>query len=108
MTWTRIGFVGVDSGQLLVCDPCYIDGQWKKNRFQGGVNETETHEFSYDGCCKASLTKKGYGQLNYEKGHAGVGVAFSSGDGDGVYPVYARFVEGRIAEIKIKMIEEVK
>lgn len=24
-----IGEVGVDSGQLLVCDPCYIDSEWK-------------------------------------------------------------------------------
>lgn len=24
-----IGNVGVDSGQLLICDPCYIDSEWK-------------------------------------------------------------------------------
>lgn len=24
-----IGEVGVDSGQILVCDPCYIDSEWK-------------------------------------------------------------------------------
>jgi len=24
-----IGSVGVDSGQILVCDPCYIDSEWK-------------------------------------------------------------------------------
>ncbi len=24
----RLGVVGVDSGQLLITDPCYIDGQW--------------------------------------------------------------------------------
>lgn len=26
--WKLIGSVGVDSGQLMVCDPCYIDSQW--------------------------------------------------------------------------------
>lgn len=28
-----IGHVGVDSGQLLLCDPCYIDSEWKKEPF---------------------------------------------------------------------------
>jgi hypothetical protein len=29
-----IGHVGVDSGQLLLCDPCYIDSQWVKEDFE--------------------------------------------------------------------------
>lgn len=28
-----IGEVGVDSGQILVCDPCYIDSEWKREDF---------------------------------------------------------------------------
>ena len=28
-----IGHIGVDSGQVLICDPCYIDSQWKKEDF---------------------------------------------------------------------------
>jgi hypothetical protein len=35
-----IGHVGVDSGQLLLCDPCYIDSQWEKEDF----NPTRTHK----------------------------------------------------------------
>lgn len=31
--WIKIGEVGVDSGQLMVCDPCYIDSEWKKEGF---------------------------------------------------------------------------
>jgi len=26
--WIMLGEVGVDSGQLMVCDPCNIDGNW--------------------------------------------------------------------------------
>jgi hypothetical protein len=26
-----LGRVGVDSGQLMVCDPCYIDSQWRND-----------------------------------------------------------------------------
>jgi hypothetical protein len=28
-----IGYVGVDSGQILICDPCYIDSNWQKEEF---------------------------------------------------------------------------
>lgn len=30
----RIGSVGVDSGQLLLIDPCYIDSQWQREEFK--------------------------------------------------------------------------
>jgi len=28
-----IGHIGVDSGQVLICDPCYIDSEWKNEEF---------------------------------------------------------------------------
>jgi hypothetical protein len=128
-----IGHVGVDSGQLLMCDPCYIDSEWSKEEFTDiriyehkntkerlqyrvdfphyeaeitkyGKNMNEllkTGEwldvpatdsefpFSYNACCKATLSNNGHGQLNYKLGHPGVGVAFSTAYGDGIYPVYA-------------------
>ena len=34
MSSKLIGHVGVDSGQLLLCDPCYIDSQWVKEDFE--------------------------------------------------------------------------
>ena len=34
MSIKLIGHVGVDSGQLLLCDPCYIDSEWEKEDFQ--------------------------------------------------------------------------
>ncbi len=30
----RIGSITVDSGQVMICDPCYIDDHWKKEEFQ--------------------------------------------------------------------------
>lgn len=98
--FVRIGKVGVDSGQLMVCDPCYIGSEWKKTEY----GETDdTSEFSYAGICAGTL-KQGFTQSNFKMGHAGAGVAFSSGYGDGCYPVYARCnSDGRIVEVKIKM-----
>lgn len=154
----QIGVVGVDSGQILICDPCYINSQWKRNEspcvwniyldtktkkrwtcalhnpicigadatFEtfgtpvssaGNLTPNEliarglwvkqprpepTGEFSYRGCCQATLSDRGAGQLIYELGHAGV--AFRSGYGDGVYPVYATYNEdGRIIKVEVEM-----
>lgn len=32
--WKHIGMVGVDSGQLIVCDPCYIDSEWEYSEYK--------------------------------------------------------------------------
>jgi len=166
--WECIGEVGVDSGQLLITDPCYINSQWK-NEDNGGkrriapvykhedgtilfcalhgaspaeaaipfghyeevvekygksmnqmnsegltVKQPEpppTGEYSYEGCCEATLTEESAGQLNYARGHVGAGVAFSSGYGDGCYEVWARYVDDddwgtRIAEVRVIMIND--
>lgn len=34
--WKMLGVVGVDSGQLMVCDPCYIDSEWIKDKEPAG------------------------------------------------------------------------
>ncbi len=32
--WEQIGVVGVDSGQLMICDPSYVDDQWVEAPFE--------------------------------------------------------------------------
>ena len=149
--WNYLGQVGVDSGQLMVCDPCYIDSEWEKKDFDtdgGRIIDVKTKkpvkitnwekeykkgitfnqardkglsvdkgyeedgDFSYDGCCKGTINKA-FSQMNFRMGHAGAGVAFSSGFGDGTYSVEAlvknygdkKREDLRIAEVKILMIE---
>lgn len=31
--WKKIGEVGVDSGQLMLVDPCYLDSEWQRKDF---------------------------------------------------------------------------
>ena len=103
--WEFVGVVGVDSGQLMVCDPCYLEKEWSPVvtlDFGPGA----AGKFSYDGACNATLSAAGHGQLNFLLGHAGAGVAFSSGWGDGSYEVWIRRSEGRIAEARVIMIED--
>jgi hypothetical protein len=153
----QIGVVGVDSGQVLICDPCYIDSEWDSKdeyerdqifdvKFHGvvsvfdmgealknGINfmtplkqyenmtmnelvkeglakerkVRETGVFGYNGCCRATSSKDLGGQLNYKMGHAGAGVAVSSGYGDGVYPVIAHYnKDGRVSKVEILFDDE--
>lgn len=162
MRKVKLGVVGVDTGQLMICDPCYINSEWNSNdefidirRYrdslldrefeyqkdfknyesvikehgktvnqlikEGVWNDVEIPEkiakignFSYVGCCETTLNasrdKQG-GQLDYKMGHAGAGVVFNSGFGDGTYDVDA-YIEDygemgqRIKKVVITLIDE--
>lgn len=34
--WEKVGVVGVDAGMVMVGDPCYIDGSWKRDTEAAG------------------------------------------------------------------------
>lgn len=136
---TLIGHIGVDSGQLMVVDPCYLS-RWKANKFDserrcihkdgtilvygkdfnsyeqviekyemtmntlissGLARDMEfdaDDSLSYNGACVTTI--------NQTHGILGDGLAavFSSGYGDGYYPVYAHInEEGRVMKVTIDM-----
>lgn len=107
-----IGHVAVDSGQLMLCDPCYLN-KWQDNKewAKEPADQNGMYPFSYNGSCGATVGDDQYGQLKFDGGHAGAGVAFASGFGDGFYPVYATIIEDglwgrRISEVRVVMIDE--
>ena len=83
-----IGHCGVDSGQILLIDPCYVyKDEFDPDNPTGG---------DYDQCCRITLSDDGAGQTD-------LGVVTSSGYGDGVYPVYAtKDANGRIVSVTIE------
>jgi len=87
----KIGTVGVDAGLLWVGDPCYILHQTSPPEDIG----KNWHEFV------EKMTEE-YRQFNYDGGYPGLGVAFSTGYGDGEYDVIAEMEDGRIKEVRIK------
>lgn len=94
---TYAGSFGVDSGQAMVGDPCYLN-EWKnwdeKEPFDN--HKTEAGQYGYLGACGVTITK-GYGELGIKSA-----VAFSTGYGDGVYPVYVQLNEdGRVSKVVI-------
>lgn len=85
----EIGVVGVDSGQLMICDPCYIGSQKSLS--------------DYERICDLTLSPRGYGQINYDMGHDGAGVVFGTLYGDGVYPVIGTFEDGKLVKIEVEL-----
>ena len=102
-----IGYVGVDSGQLMLCDPSYIGKNFANDDFSPSeTDETGRYPMTYNGACGATLSDERFGQLGFA-----TAVAFSSGLGDGVYPVYAVIVNDpvwgkRVASVRVVMMEE--
>ena len=102
-TMTYIGSFTVDSGQAMVGDPCYLDEwqPWNSEEHNFEDHEVKAGEYGYLGACGVTL-KEGYGMLGN-----GSAVAFTTGYGDGVYPVYADFNEdGRIVKVTIVFEED--
>jgi len=94
----KIGIVGVDSGQLMIMDPCYAIGD-------SGFGTQE----DYKKACEVSHPVGG--QLKYKMGHDGLGVVFSSGFGDGTYDVYATIKDcgtwgKRVTKVEVILIDE--
>ena len=91
------GFCGVDSGQIMVIDPCYA---FKDNYF--GIDDQPTGG-NYDAICRVSIADT-FGEFPLPaNGYSGnVGVVTSSGYGDGKYPVFVDVNDdGRVVELRI-------
>lgn len=86
--WEKAGVVAVDSGVVLVADPCYT---------LQGKKDTGTI------CLENS---NDVWQLNFPTNRPGRGVVVSSGYGDGCYDVLVRRKGNRISEMRIIFIAD--
>ena len=78
-----VGYVGVDSDQMMLGDPCYFD-EWGGGDFtSAGEDAPPNGAFDYDGACRATLAEAKAGVLGN-----GMSIVCRSGFGDGQYPVY--------------------
>ena len=89
------GSFAVDSGQAMVGDPCYLDS-WKTNVDDEWNLEGKVGDYSYQGASATTL-ENSYGELGIS-----TAVVFSTGYGDGLYPVYVQLDnDGRVAKVVI-------
>lgn len=94
------GSFGVDSGQAMVGDPCYLT-EWNPNENDDFEPDSYAGEYGYLGACHATLSDKQYGVLGFSSA-----VAFTTGYGDGLYPVYVlKNSDGRISKVLIDFEE---
>lgn len=102
---TLVGHCGVDSGQIMLSDPCYVkdfrDEMSEGGKFEGDL--PEPYPYTYNGACSATLQGDlGGGQLGKS-----MGVVVSSGYGDGIYPVYVTHTsDGRVATATIVFVSD--
>jgi len=105
--WEKVGVIGVDAGLCWIGDPCYIisdrcdafdNRDWSKFLDILWKREEIAKEAGNPGTA----------QLNYQHGHAGLGVCVNTGYGDGMYDVFVKREphENRIAEVRIVFIGE--
>lgn len=85
--YKEIGFITVDSGCVMVGDPCY-EGPVKKelDKFWDSL--------SWNSDSSIAL-------VPHKKGHQGKAIVISGFGGDGAYPVFVKEKNGKIQEIKI-------
>jgi hypothetical protein len=102
-----IGFCAVDSGQVIITDPSYLN-RWQDNAYGTRV---PNGDYSYAGACDLTLSNTDNGQMNFPAGHAGLGVVSRTGLGDGYYPVYATFadIDGwgeRVVKLEVRFFND--
>lgn len=90
--WIKVGDIGVDAGLVWIGDPCYLQQDSPHNPIK-----------DWDTFCRWLETDNPL----QVKAHGILGVASSTGEGDGLYPVYARMTEDkRVAELRVVFLSE--
>jgi len=101
MTMTKetrtIGEIGVDAGLCWIGDPCYC--------VTPDADEHPAETWS-EFCGLLGNEHPTIQQFNYKLGHPGLGICVSTGFGDGVYPVTAEIIDGRVASVTVTFIED--
>jgi hypothetical protein len=88
------GSFAVDSGQAMVGDPCYLD-DWDTNKNDEWNLEGKVGQYSYQGASATTIAND-FGSLG------NTAVVFSTGYGDGYYPVYVQMnSDGRVSKVVI-------
>jgi hypothetical protein len=96
VNWQKVGVVGVDSGCMMLADPCYV--------VKG--EDCEPYK-AFGGGWPAFVEKSlpgdsGTSQLKYDAGCDGLGVVIGNFGGDGTFPVFVeRGADGGIAKVMI-------
>ena len=97
IAWFDIGVNAVDSGMLMITDPCYVH-HFESADAPHNLDEVDPTAYSYPGACAAGALDD-YGQLG---GFEGLVLRMN---GDGLYPVLGAFADdGRLLEVRLGLV----
>lgn len=102
--YKTIGHIAVDSSQVIIADPCYVlpnDDDEKGVTYDQVCDE---HKDEANGFGFIRLGTPDEGALNGKPFYSGV--VTGTGMGDGVYPVVARIIDGRVVGVFINFDPE--
>jgi hypothetical protein len=112
----KLGEIGVDSGQMMLCDPCYIESSWQRGDFDHekieAMKKNKVYEFGYSGACAATLQENGNKAQIGDILANGLGAVCSTGYGDGSYEVWVEVTDDtggwgtRVSKMEIIFIED--
>ena len=92
----RIGTVGVDSGTVMLGDPCYISSDKRLHSDKGWLK-----------FCQEVLWTDEFDRMRHTQVGRGTAVITDTGHGDGEYPVYiTRDSQGRVMSLTVVFIDE--
>ena len=102
-TIVKLGVVGVDSGQIMICDPCYIQSEFISKEEVDFDENPAIYRHREDG----SRWQFTFGTPPFKDN----AVASTSGLGDGQYDVFAEIIEvegwgERVKKVWVEFIRE--
>ena len=105
--WELVGTCGVDSGQIIVVDPCYVipdESDLKRFKESGNYDEVDA---TYEELLKERDRPNSHNLTDAFK----FGIVTNTGFGDGEYKVYIKKEDQgvwgvRVSELKIVFIED--
>lgn len=112
--WQLVGEIYVDSGSVMVGDPCYTQGADASNASKDWnefLAKTWPRTFGEKALPDPTARNRAMDSVVNALENPGIGIVVSSGFGDGAYPVYVKYSdEGnwgkRVAELKIVFIDD--
>lgn len=88
-----LGQITVDSGCLMIADPCYWIGE-------------DTGKNDWVKFCDSLSQTQGHTCLSHQEGHSGKGVVLHSGFGDGAYDVVGNFDGRQLISFEIILFKD--
>lgn len=103
--WEKVGEAAVDSGQMMLIDPCYIESTWQRR----GETKDDAGDMNYEAAGERTMRNArdgAFGGLRNTRSRYDLAFVTRTYLGDGVFPVSVqRAADGRVVAMMIRFDE---